>query len=132
MQNNTINTKPRNCEELGKIIIQTAVGEIGLFKNKNNAVYTNKKIKEARKLKVKAKKEYEIVIRMKNPAQIKNKIDQYKKHQTNLTNIIKDYEIKTTENKLKVINYSRETNSKMFWNQVLESEDLHAIKKPKW
>ena len=70
---------------------------------------------------------------MKNPEQIKNRIDQYKKHQINLTNIIKDYEIKTTENKLKVINNSGRKNSKMFWNllrQIKESnsEDLYAIK----
>ena len=45
MQNN-INNKPRNYEELEKIIIQTAVEEIGLFKNKNNKVYTNRKIKK--------------------------------------------------------------------------------------
>ena len=46
MQNNIINNKPRNYEELEKIIIQTAVEEIGLFKNKNNKVYTNRKIKK--------------------------------------------------------------------------------------
>ena len=45
MQNNIINNKPRNYEELEKIIIQTAVEEIGLFKNKNK-VYTNRKIKK--------------------------------------------------------------------------------------
>ena len=67
MQNNITNNKPRNYEELEKIIIQTAVEEIGLFKNKNNKVYTNRKMKEARKLKIKAKKEYEMAIRMKNP-----------------------------------------------------------------
>ena len=74
-----------------------------------------------------------MAIRMKNPEQIKNKLDQYKKHQINLTNIIKDYEIKTTENKLKVINNSGGTNSKMFWNLIRQikksnSEDLYAIK----
>ena len=90
MQNNIINGKPRNYEELEKIIIQTAIEEIGLFKNKNNEVYTNKKMKEARKLKLKARKQYEMAIRMKNPEEIKNKLDQYKKHQINLTNIIKD------------------------------------------
>ena len=46
MQNNIINNKPRKYEELEKIIIQTAVEEIGLFKNKNNKVYTNRKIKK--------------------------------------------------------------------------------------
>ena len=46
MQNNIINNKPRNYGELEKIIIQTAVEEIGLFKNKNNKVYTNRKIKK--------------------------------------------------------------------------------------
>ena len=134
MQNNIINNKPKNYEKLEKIIIQTAIEEIGLFKNKNNEVYTNKKIKDARKLKIKAKKEYEMVIRMKNPEQIKNKLDQYKKHQINLRNTIKDYEIKTTENKLKVINNSGGNNSKIFWNLVRQikksnSEDLYAIKK---
>ena len=74
-----------------------------------------------------------MAIKMKNPEQIKNRLDQYKKHQINLTNIIKDYEIKTTENKLKVINNSGETNSKMFWNLIRQikksnSEDLYAIK----
>ena len=74
-----------------------------------------------------------MAIRMKNPEQIKNKLDQSKKHQINLTNIIKDYEIKTTENKLKVINNSGETNSKMFWNLIRQikksnSKDLYAIK----
>ena len=133
MQSNIINNKPRNYEELEKIIIQIAVEETGLFKNKNNEVYTNKKIKDARKLKIKANKECEIAIRMENPEQIKNRPDQYKKHQTNATNIIKDYEIKTTENKLKDINYSGWTNSKMFWNLIRQikksnSEDLHAIK----
>ena len=91
IQNNIANNKPRNYEELEKIIIQTAIEEIGLFKNENNKVYTNKEIKEARKLKVKAKKEYEMTIRMKNHEQIKNKLDQNKKHQINLTNISKDY-----------------------------------------
>ena len=134
MQNNIINNKPKNYEKLEKIIIQTAIEEIGLFKNKNNEVYTNKKIKDARKLKIKARKEYEMVIRMKNPEQIKNKLDQYKKHQINLRNTIKDYEIKTTENKLKVINNSGGNNSKIFWNLVRQikksnSEDLYAIKK---
>ena len=114
MQNNIINNKPRNYEELEKIIIQTAVEEIRLFKNKNNEVYTNKKVKEARKLKIKAKKKYEMAIKMKNPEQIKNRLDQYKKHQINLTNIIKDDKIKITENKLKVINNSGGENSKMF------------------
>ena len=74
-----------------------------------------------------------MAIRMKNPEQIKNRLDQSKKHQINLTNIIKDYEIKTTENKLKVINNSGGTNSKMFWNLIRQikksnSEDLYAIK----
>ena len=74
-----------------------------------------------------------MAIRMKNLEQIKNKLDQCKKHQINLTNIIKDYEIKTTENKLKVINNSGGTNSKMFWNLIRQikksnSEDLYAIK----
>ena len=59
-----------------------------------------------------------MAIRIKNPKKIKNKLDQYKKHQINVTNIIKDYEIKTTENKLKVINNSAGTNSKMFWNLI--------------
>ena len=75
MQNNIINSKPRNYEKLEKIIIQTPGKEIGLFKNKLNEVYTNKKIKEVRKLKTKAKKEYEMAIRMKNPEQIKGKLD---------------------------------------------------------
>ena len=75
MQNNIINNKPRNYEELEKIIIQTAVEETGLFKHKNNDVYTNIKIKEARKLKIKAKKECEMKIRMKNPEQIKNRLN---------------------------------------------------------
>ena len=44
---------------------------------------------------------------------LKNKLDQYKKHQINLTNI-KDYEIKITENKTEVINNSGRTNSKTF------------------
>ena len=48
--------------------------------------------------------------RMKNSEHIKNRLDQYKKHQINLTNVIKDYEIKTTENKLKVISNSGGTN----------------------
>ena len=56
MQNNITNNKPRNYEELEKIIIQTAVEEIGPFKNKNNKVYTNRKMKEARKLKIEARK----------------------------------------------------------------------------
>ena len=69
---------------------------------------------------------------MKNWEQIKNKLDQCKKHQINLTNIIKDHEIKT-ENKFKVINNSGGTNSKMFWNLIrqikkINSEDLCAIK----
>ena len=34
MQNNIINNKPRNYGELEKIIIQNAIEEIGLFKNK--------------------------------------------------------------------------------------------------
>ena len=134
MQNSIINNKPKNYEKLEKIIIQTAIEEIGLLKNKNSEVYTNKKIKEARKLKIKGKKEYEMAIRMKNPEQIKNKLDQYKKNQINLRNTVKDYEIKTTENKLKLINNSGGTNSKMFWNLVRQikksnSEDLYAIKK---
>ena len=132
MQNNIINSQPRNYEELEKIIIQTAVKKLGLFKNKNIEVYTNRKIK-ARKLKIKAKKEHEMAIRTKNPQQIKNKFDQYKEHQINFTNIIKDYEIKATENKLKVINKSGGTNSKMFCNlkrqiKKSNSEDLYAIK----
>ena len=45
-----------NYEELEKITIQTATEEIGLFRNKNNDISTNKKIKEAQKLKAKAKK----------------------------------------------------------------------------
>ena len=90
-------------------------------------------MKEATKLKIKAKKEYEMEIRMKNPEQIKNRLVQYKKHQINLTNIMQDYEIKTTENRLKVINNSRGINSKMFWNLIRQikksnSEDLYAIK----
>ena len=52
------------------------------------------------------------LLQWKNPEQIKNRLDQYKKHQINLTNIIKDYEIKIKENKLKVINNSGGTNSK--------------------
>ena len=76
MQNNIINNKPRNYGELEKIIIQTSVEEIGLCKNKNKKVYTNRKIQEARKLKIKAKKEYKMAIRMKNPEQIKNRLDQ--------------------------------------------------------
>ena len=91
MQNNIVNNKPRNYEELEKIIIQTAIEEIGIFQNKDNEVYTNKEIKETQKLKVKAKKGYEMTIRMKNHEQIKNKLDQNKKHQINLTNISKDY-----------------------------------------
>ena len=55
-----------------------------------------------------------MAIRIKNPEQIKNKLDQYEKHLISLTNIIKDYEIKGTENKLKFINDSGGTNSKMF------------------
>ena len=51
-----------------------------------------------------------MAIRMKNLEQIKNKLDQYKKHQINLTNIIKHYEIKATENKLKVMNNIEGTN----------------------
>ena len=71
-------------------------------------------------------------LQWKNPEQIKNRLDQYKKRQINLTNIIKDYEIKI-ENKLKVINNSGGTNSKMFWNLIRQikksnSEDLYAIK----
>ena len=90
-------------------------------------------MKEATKLKIKAKKEYEMEIRMKNPEQIKNRLVQYKKHQINLTNIMQDYEIKTTENRLKVINNSRGINSKMFWNLIRQikksnSEHLYAIK----
>ena len=72
--------------------------EIGLFEN-NNEVYTNKKIKETQKLKLKANKEYEMAIRMKNPEQIKNKTWPIQK--IVFTNIIKDYEINTTEHKLK-------------------------------
>ena len=69
-----------------------------------------------------------MAIKMKNPEQIKNRHDQYKKHQINLTNIIKDFEIKTTENKLKVKNSGRK-----FWNLIRQikksnSEDLYAIK----
>ena len=44
-----------------------------------------------------------MAIKMKNPEQIKNRHDQYKKHQISLTNIIKDFEIKTTENKRSII-----------------------------
>ena len=74
-----------------------------------------------------------MAIRIKNSEHIKNRLDQYKKHQINLANIIKDYEIKTTENKLKVINNSGGTNPKMFWNLIRQikknnSEDLYAIK----
>ena len=70
---------------------------------------------------------------MKNPEQIKNKLDQYKKHQINLTNIIKNYEIKTTGNNLKAINNSGRTKSKMFCNLIRQikknnSEDPYAIK----
>ena len=75
-------------------------------------------MKEATKLKIKTKKEYEMTIRVKNPEQIKNRLVQYKKHQINLTNFMQDYEIKTTENKLKVINNSGGINSKMFWNLI--------------
>ena len=117
MQSN-INNKPRNQEELEKIIIQTEIEETGPFNNKNNEVHTNKKIKEAQKLKIKAKKEYETAVRIKNQEQIKNKLAQYKKHQTNLISIIKNYEIKTTENKLKVINNSGGNNSNIFWNLI--------------
>ena len=35
-----------------------------------------------------------MAFKMKNPERIKNKLDQYKKHQINLTNITKDYEFK--------------------------------------
>ena len=54
MQNNIINSKPRNYEEQEKIIFQTAVEELGLFKNKNNEVYTNKKNKRSSKTKNKS------------------------------------------------------------------------------
>ena len=110
MQNNVINNKARNYEEPEKIIIQTAAEEIGPFKNKNNKVYKKRKIKKARKLEIKVKKESEMAIRMKHLEQIKSRLDQYKNHQITLTNIIKDYEIKTTENRLKVINNSGGTN----------------------
>ena len=80
MENNIINSESRNYEELGKIIIRTTVEEIELFEKQNNEVYTNKNIKEAQKLKTQAKKEYEMAIRMKKIEQIKNKLDQYKKH----------------------------------------------------
>ena len=75
-------------------------------------------------------------LQWKNPEQIKNRLDQYKKRQINLTNIIKDYEIKI-ENKLKVINNSGGTNSKMFWNLIRQikksnSEDLYSIFKEKY
>ena len=43
MQNIILNKEPRNYEELKKLVIQTAVEEIGLFKNKTNEVYTYKK-----------------------------------------------------------------------------------------
>ena len=125
---NDVNNKSRNYEELEKIIIQTAIGEIGLFKNKNNEAYTDKKIKEAQKLKIETKKEFEIAIRIKNPEQIKNKLGQYKKHQINLTNIIEDYEIKTTKNKLKVINNSGGTNAKMFWNLIRQIKKSNSEK----
>ena len=74
-----------------------------------------------------------MVIRMKNTEQIKNELDQYKKHQINLANVIKDYGIKTTENKLKVIKNSGGINSKTFWNLIIQikkinSEDLYVIK----
>ena len=73
-----------------------------------------------------------MAIRIKNSEHIKNRLDQYKKHQINLANIIKDYEIKTTENKFKAINNSEWTNSKMFWNLVRQikkrnSEGLYTI-----
>ena len=132
MQNKIIKNKPKNYKELEKIIIQTAIEETGLFNNKNNEVYSNKKVKEACKLKIKAKKEYEMAIRIKNLDQIKNKLGQYRKHQINLTNITNNYEIKTTKNKLKVINNGR-TNSKRFWNLIRQikksnAEDLYAVK----
>ena len=132
MQNKVINNKARNYEEPEKIIIQTAAEEIGPFTNKNNKAYKKRKIKKARKLEVKVKKEYEMAIRMKHLEQIKSRLDQYKNHQITLTNIIKDYEIKTTENRLKVINNSGGTNSKIVWNLIRQikksnSEDLYAI-----
>ena len=70
MQNKIIKNKPKNYKDLEKIIIQTAIEETGLFNNKNNEVYSNKKVKETRKLKIKAKKEYEMAIRIKNSDQI--------------------------------------------------------------
>ena len=74
-----------------------------------------------------------MAIKMKNPEQIKNRLDQYKKHQINLTNIIKDDKIKITENKLKVISNSGAENSKMFWNLIRQitkrnPEGLYPIK----
>ena len=132
MQNKIIKNKPKNYKELKKIIIQTAIEETGLFNNKNNEVYSNKKVKEARKLKIKAKKEYEMAMRIKSSDQIKNKLGQYRKHQINLTNITNDYEIKTTKSKLKVI-ISGRTNSKRFCNLIRQikksnAEDLYAVK----
>ena len=75
-----------------------------------------------------------MAIRMKNTEQIKNKLDQYKKHQINLASIIKDYEIKTTENKFKSINNSEGTKSKIVWNLIRQikkrnSEGMYTIKK---
>ena len=70
MQNKIIKNKPKNYKDLEKIIIQTAIEETGLFNNKNNEVYSNKKVKETPKLKIKAKKEYEMAIRIKNSDQI--------------------------------------------------------------
>ena len=55
-----------------------------------------------------------MAIKMKNPKQIKNKLDQCKSDQINLRNTTKEYEIETTENKLKVINNCGGTNTKMF------------------
>ena len=42
-----------------------------------------------------------MAFKMENPKRIKNKLDQYKKHQINLTNIRKDYEFKQHKIKLK-------------------------------
>ena len=59
-----------------KLLFKLQQKKLDYLKIKNNEVYTNKKIKEARKLKIKAKKEHEMAIRMKNIEQIKNKLDQ--------------------------------------------------------
>ena len=76
MQNNIINNKPRNNEELEKIIIQTAQKKLDYLKIIAIMKCTQtKKIKEDRKLKIKAKKKYKIAIIMKTSEQIKNKFD---------------------------------------------------------